>query len=81
MALAAARLAPAQLRAIRALLAEVDVRRADAANLTPRRYGYRWVLRRGGEVGTAADGHLKGALRRLLPRLSALMDRLQASDR
>jgi hypothetical protein len=74
------RLGPEQLRAIRRLLARVDVRRADATHVEPRRDGYRWVLRRGGQVGTAADGHVHGALRTLLRRLGAVMDRLQASS-
>jgi hypothetical protein len=75
-----ARLRPARMAALQALIRRVDVGRADASGVKPRRSGYRWVLRRGGRTGTAADGHLTGPLRTLLPQLSALMDRLQAAS-
>jgi hypothetical protein len=73
-----ARLEPGRLRAIRRLLRRVDVAHEDASGVKPRRDGYRWVLRRDGRVGTAADGHLHGALRPLLRRVGVLMDRLQS---
>ncbi len=58
-------------------MARVDLRRAASADVTPRRDGYRWVIRAGGVTGTAADGHLHGAMRALVARVRALMDRLQ----
>jgi hypothetical protein len=73
-----ARLRPAQLAALRRLVRAVDLRRADASAVTPRRDGFRWVLRRKGRVGTAADGHLHGPVRRLVKRVGPLMDRLQS---
>jgi hypothetical protein len=74
------RLRPAELQAIRALAGRVDLAKADASGEKPRRDGYRWVLRRNGVTGTAADGHVHGALGALVRRLSALMDRLRADS-
>jgi hypothetical protein len=74
------RLAPSQLVAIRGLVGKIDLAHADASGETPRRDGYRWVLRRHGVVGTAADGHVQGTLGQLVKRLSALMDRLRSKS-
>jgi hypothetical protein len=71
------RLTAGQLATLRHLLARVDLRRADSAGETPRRSGFRWIIRSGGRTGTAADGHLHGPIRPLVARLRALMDRLQ----
>ena len=71
------RLRPTQLATLRRLLDRVDLRAAGSAGVTPGRDGYRWVIRFGGVTGTAADGHLRGALRPLVARLRGLMDRLQ----
>ena len=71
------RLGAADLATLRRLVARVDLRHAASADVTPRRDGYRWVIRAGGATGTAADGHLHGAMRPLVARLRALMDRLQ----
>jgi hypothetical protein len=73
-----ARLAPTQLARLRRLLGAVDLSRADASGVKPRRDGYRYVIRSRGRVGTAADGHLHGAMRPLVSVLRAEMDRLQA---
>jgi hypothetical protein len=72
-----ARLPPQGLAAVRGLLRRIDLRRADASNVKPRRSGYRYVIRSRGRVGTAADGHLAGPLRGLLLRVDRVMDRLQ----
>jgi hypothetical protein len=74
------RLPPAELRAIRSLVGQVDLAKADASGKKPRRDGYRWVLRRNGVVGTAADGHVHGTLGTLVRRLSLLMDRLRSKS-
>jgi hypothetical protein len=71
------RLRPAQLAGLRRLLARVDLRATGSAGVRPRRDGYRWVIRFRGVTATAADGHLRGALRSLVGRLRAVMDRLQ----
>jgi hypothetical protein len=73
------RLRPAQLAALRRLVGRVDLQRADSAGVTPRRDGYRWIIRAGGHTGTAADGHLHGAMRPLVARLRALMDHMLES--
>jgi hypothetical protein len=73
-------LPPAQLAGLRRLLDRIDLARADASGEKPRRDGYRWVLRRNGQVGTAADGHLHGTMRVLLGRLGPLMDRLRSKS-
>jgi hypothetical protein len=72
-----ARLSPARMVRLRRLLARVDLARADTSGVRPARSGYRWVIRSGGRTGTAADGHLHGAMRRLVDSLRPLMDRLQ----
>jgi hypothetical protein len=72
--------APAQLAGLRRLLDRIDLAHADASGQKPRRDGYRWVLRRNGQVGTAADGHLHGSMRVLLGRLGPLMDRLRSKS-
>lgn len=74
------RLRPAQLRAFRRLLNAVDLARADASGVKPRRDGYRYVIRSRGRVGTAADGHLHGPIRLLVTRLRAEMDRLRRTS-
>ena len=71
-----ARLRPHKLRSIRRLLRAVDLRQADASGVTPSRSGYRYVIRSRGGLGTAADGHLHGAIRPLVHWLGAEMDRL-----
>jgi hypothetical protein len=71
-------LRPAQLATVRRLVRGVDLRRVDASAVKPRRDGFRWVLRREGRVGTAADGHLHGTVRRLVKRVGPLMDRLRS---
>jgi hypothetical protein len=71
-------LRPAQLATVRRLVRAVDLRRVDASAVKPRRDGFRWVLRREGRVGTAADGHLHGTVRRLVERVGPLMDRLRS---
>jgi hypothetical protein len=65
---------------IERLVARVDLAHADASSVKPRRDGYRWVIRRNGVTGTAADGHVHGPLRVLVERLSALMNRLRADS-
>jgi hypothetical protein len=70
----------AQLARMRRLVRAVDLRRTDASGVKPRRDGFRYVLRRDGRVGTAADGHLSGPVRPLVLRLRGLMDRLQTSS-
>ena len=74
------RLDPAQLARMRRLVRAVDLRRTDASGVKPRRDGFRYVLRRDGRVGTAADGHLSGPVRPLVLRLRGLMDHLQTSS-
>ena len=74
------RLRHAQLRTLRKLLGAVDLERADASGVKPRRDGYRYVIRSHGRVGTAADGHLHGPIRPLVIRLRAQMDRLRRSS-
>jgi hypothetical protein len=71
---------PAQLARLRRLVGAVDLRRTSASGVKPRRDGFRYVLRRGGRVGTAADGHLRGPVRPLVLRLRGLMDDLQTSS-
>lgn len=71
------RLHAVQLATLRRLLGRVDLNGASSAGVTPRRDGYRWVIRFGGRTGTAADGHLRGTMRPLVGRLRAVMDRLQ----
>jgi hypothetical protein len=73
-------LRPGQLSSLRRLVRAVDLRRVDASEVRPRRDGFRWVLRRKGRVGTAADGHLAGPVRLLVRRLGPLMDRLQSGS-
>jgi hypothetical protein len=75
-----ARLRLRALRSLRTLVRRVDLRRADASGLKPVRSGYRYVIRSAGRTGTAADGHLRGPLRRLLVRVDAEMDRLQRAS-
>jgi hypothetical protein len=70
----------AQLARMRRLVGAVDLRRTDASGVKPRRDGFRYVLRRDGRVGTAADGHLSGPVRPLVLRLGHLMDELQTSS-
>ena len=70
----------AQLARMRTLVRAVDLRRTDASAVKPRRDGFRYVLRRDGRVGTAADGHLSGPVRPLVLRLRHLMDELQTSS-
>ena len=70
----------AQLARMRRLVRAVDLRRTDASGVKPRRDGFRYVLRRDGRVGTAADGHLSGPVRPLVLRLRGLMDKLQTSS-
>lgn len=72
-------LSPAALAQLRRLLGRVDLAGADSAGVRPARDGYRWVIRYGGRTGTAADGHLHGAMRPLVDRLRTLMDRLQTA--
>jgi hypothetical protein len=69
-----------RLSSLRRLVRAVDLRRVDASEVRPRRDGFRWVLRRKGRVGTAADGHLAGPVRLLVRRLGPLMDRLQSGS-
>ena len=71
------RLAPARLTRIRRALDAVDLTEVDASNLKPRRSGFRYVIRSGGHVGTAVDGHLPAQIRPLVTELRAQMDRLQ----
>jgi hypothetical protein len=71
-----ARLRPGQLARIRTLLGDVDLRHADASNVKPRRDGFRYVIRSQGRVGTAADGHLHGAIRPLVAQLRTEMDHM-----
>jgi hypothetical protein len=71
-----ARLRPDELQSIRRLLRAVDLRHTDASGVTPRRSGYRYVIRSRGGLGTAADGHLHGAIRPLVHWLGTTMDRL-----
>src|SRR3954451_24131843 len=71
------KLQPPELARVRRLLGDVDLRHADASGVKPRRDGYRYIIRSGGQVGTAADGHLHGPVRRLVVRLRAEMDRMQ----
>jgi hypothetical protein len=73
------RLRPGELRRLRRLLARTDLARADASGVVPRRSGFRYVITAGGEVGTAADGHLHGRMRPLVRALGRLMDRLRAA--
>jgi hypothetical protein len=75
-----ARLEAGQLETLRRLLDRIDLRRADASGVTPRRSGYRYMIRSRGRVGTAADGHLRGPIRPLVVRLRAEMDRLQQAS-
>jgi hypothetical protein len=70
----------AQLVRMRRLVRAVDLRRTDASGVKPSRDGFRYVLRRDGRVGTAADGHLSGPVRPLVLRLRGLMDELQTSS-
>jgi hypothetical protein len=70
----------AQLARMRRLVRAVDLRHTDASGVKPRRDGFRYVLRRDGRVGTAADGHLSGPVRPLVLRLRGLMDKLQTSS-
>jgi hypothetical protein len=71
------RLAPDRLTRIRRALEAVDLANFDASGVTPRRTGFRYVIRSHGQVGTAADGHLRGPIRPLVLELRAQMDRLQ----
>jgi hypothetical protein len=71
------RLAPGRLTRIRRALDAVDLSDVDASDVKPRRSGYRYVIRSHGRVGTAADGHLRGAIRPLVLQLRAEMDRLR----
>lgn len=73
-------LRPPALRAFRRLVRRVDLRHADASRLEPPRDGYRYIIRHGGVTGTAVDGHLHGAMRRLVVRLGAQLDRLQSKS-
>lgn len=73
------RVSSTQLARLRRLLGRVDLARADSSGVRPSRDGYRWVIRYGGRAGTAADGHLHGAMRPLVHSLRALMDRLQTA--
>jgi hypothetical protein len=75
-----AHLKPSELARFERLLGDVDLRRADASNVKPRRDGFRYIIRSHGRVGTAADGHLRGAIRPLVIRLRAEMDRMQADS-
>src|SRR4051794_12237668 len=75
-----ARLRASELARLRRLLAAVDLRRADASGVKPRRSGFRYIIHSGGRVGTAADGHLHGAVRRLVRHLGAEMDRMQTNS-
>jgi hypothetical protein len=75
-----AHLRPSQLSTLRGLLARIDLRRADASGVKPRRSGYRYIIRSRGRVGTAADGHLQGPIRPLVVHLRAEMDRLQQAS-
>ena len=72
-----ARLPPDRLTRIRRALDAVDLSKVDASSVTPRRDGYRYVIRSHGRLGTAADGHLRGPIRPLVLELRAQMDRLQ----
>jgi hypothetical protein len=74
------KLRPAQVASIRRLLARIDLDRADASAVRPRREGYRYMIRSGGQVATAADGHLHGPIRSLIRTLGAQMDRMQAGS-
>lgn len=69
---------PAEVANLRRLVARIDLDRADASSVDPPRWGYRYIIRSHGQVGTAADGHLHGLLRRLIRTLGAQMDRMQA---
>jgi hypothetical protein len=73
-----AELRPAQVANLRRLLADIDLDRADASAVKPPRWGYRYIIRSHGHLGTAADGHLRGPMRRLVRTLGAQMDRMQA---
>jgi hypothetical protein len=75
-----AKLRPIQVANLRRLLADIDLDRADAAAAKPRRSGYRYIIRSGGHIGTAVDGHLHGLMRRLVRTLGAQMDRMQAGS-
>jgi hypothetical protein len=75
-----AKLRPAQIATVRRLLAQIDLDRADASSVKPRRSGYRYMIRSHGQVATAADGHLHGPIRRLIRALGAQMDRMQAGS-
>jgi hypothetical protein len=71
------RLAPPRLTRIRRALDAVVLSHVDASGVKPRRSGYRYVIRSRGQVGTAADGHLRGPIRPLVEELRAQMDRLR----
>ena len=75
-----AKLRPVQVANLRRLLSQIDLDRADASAVEPRRSGYRYMIRSHGQVATAADGHLRGSIRRLVQLLGAQMDRLQAGS-
>ena len=74
------RLRSRELRTLRRLVRAVDLRRADASGVTPRRDGYRYVISSRGRTGTAADGHLHGPIRPLVVRLGQEMDRLRRAS-
>ena len=71
------RIAPNRLARIRRALDALDLSHVDSSGVTPRRSGYRYVIRSQGRMATAADGHLRGPIRPLVLELRAQMDRLQ----
>ena len=69
-------LTPAEAARVRRLLDATDLDRADASGVRPPRSGFRYIVRSGGHVGTAADGHLRGRMGQLVRTLAAEVDRL-----